>query len=139
MSTVIRPELSRKNENYISKHRFYELKHFCLQYPEWKKECAALDGYSAFASGTRERVDEGDTSDPTERAMEKRLFYRERMDILERAAKEAADDLAWLLIEAVTNGYSYEVMVARRGIPCCKEVWYNVYRRFFWVLDKMRK
>ncbi len=27
--------LSKKNKYYISKHRYYELKHFCLQYNEW--------------------------------------------------------------------------------------------------------
>lgn len=33
MATVIRPEISPKNKYWISKHRHYELKHFCLQYP----------------------------------------------------------------------------------------------------------
>ena len=30
MSTVIRPEISEKNKYWISKHRYYELKHLCL-------------------------------------------------------------------------------------------------------------
>ena len=38
MSTVIRPEISEKNKYWISKHRFYELRHFCLQYREWERE-----------------------------------------------------------------------------------------------------
>ena len=38
MSTVIRNEISKKNKWYIGKHRYLELKHFCLQYPEWKEE-----------------------------------------------------------------------------------------------------
>lgn len=33
MSTLIRPEVSEKNKYWIDKHRHYELKHFCLQYP----------------------------------------------------------------------------------------------------------
>ncbi len=37
MATVLRSELSPKNKYYIDKHRYYELKHFCLQYPEWKQ------------------------------------------------------------------------------------------------------
>lgn len=43
MGTVIRPEVSHKNTYYISKHRYYELKHFCLQYPEWRKSYISLD------------------------------------------------------------------------------------------------
>ena len=42
MSTLVRPVLSKRNKYYISKHRYYELKHFCLQYPEWKEEYANL-------------------------------------------------------------------------------------------------
>lgn len=34
MSTTIRPEVSEKNQYWIEKHRYYELKHFCLQYKE---------------------------------------------------------------------------------------------------------
>ena len=46
MATTIRPELSEKNPYWIERHRYYELKHFCLQYPIWKKAYAALDGLS---------------------------------------------------------------------------------------------
>lgn len=37
MRNDMRPELSQKNPYWIGKHRYYELKHFCLQYPIWKK------------------------------------------------------------------------------------------------------
>lgn len=37
MGTTLRAELSEKNPYWIEKHRYYELKHFCLQYPIWKK------------------------------------------------------------------------------------------------------
>ena len=37
MGTVIRPETSKKNKYWIPRHRYHELKHFCLQYPLWKK------------------------------------------------------------------------------------------------------
>lgn len=43
MATVIRAEISEKNKYWIDKHRHYELKHFCLQYPEWKR------AYTEFA------------------------------------------------------------------------------------------
>ena len=46
MVTVLRPELSPKNKYHIDKHRYYELKHFCLQYSEWKKSYSAFDDTS---------------------------------------------------------------------------------------------
>ena len=47
MGTVIRPEITKKNKYWIEKHRYYELKHFCLQYPIWRKAYAALDGLTS--------------------------------------------------------------------------------------------
>ena len=44
MGTTLRAELSEKNPYWIEKHRYYELKHFCLQYPIWNKAYSALDG-----------------------------------------------------------------------------------------------
>ena len=40
-------ELSERNPYYISKHRYYELKHFCLQYPEWEEAMALLNGWKS--------------------------------------------------------------------------------------------
>lgn len=39
-----KPELSKKNPYHLSRHRYYELKHFCFQYPEWKKNIALTSG-----------------------------------------------------------------------------------------------
>jgi len=59
MGTAVRPEVSDKSEYWVERHRYYELKHFCLQYPIWKKAYEALDGYStrsACVVETPERV-----------------------------------------------------------------------------------
>ena len=50
MATVIRPEISEKSKYYIDKHRYYELKHFCLQYKEWKKGYELCNESIIFAS-----------------------------------------------------------------------------------------
>lgn len=42
MGTVIRAEISKKGKWWISKHRYYELKHYCLQYKEMKEELESL-------------------------------------------------------------------------------------------------
>ena len=33
----------------------------------------------------------------------------------------------------------YNALRSRYGIPCCKDVYYKLYREFFWLLDKKRK
>ena len=40
-----RAEVSKRNKYYISKHRYYELKHFCLQYSEWTKAVRMLNAW----------------------------------------------------------------------------------------------
>ena len=135
MSTVIRPEVSAKNTYYISRHRYYELKHYCLQYPEWKKAYHELDGLPTESAGIQEHIQGGSLPDPTEKYAEARLYFLERILMVEKCAREAAKDLSGLFLRSVTEGISYE----RTSPPCCKEVWYAAYRRFFWLLDKERK
>ena len=66
MGNEMRPELSEKNPYWIGKHRYYELKHFCLQYPIWKKAKNALDGLSKRPSDLKVFVQSGQlSSDPT--------------------------------------------------------------------------
>lgn len=139
MGTVIRPEVSAKNRYWLSKHRYYELKHFCLQYPEWKRNYISLDGLPTKSSIASEHIDGGTISDPTALYAEARLYYRNRMDMVEKVAQDAAGDLSALLLKAVTEEISYEHLVMQETVPCCKEVWYTTYRRFFWLLDKARK
>lgn len=135
MGTVIRPEVSQKNAYYISRHRYYELKHFCLQYHEWKKCYISLDGRPQRSVSVIERSNDSNVADPTAIYAEARVFYRDRMEMIEKTAEKAAGDLAGMMIRSVTEGISYEVI----SPPCCKEVWYAAYRRFFWLLDKARK
>ena len=42
-----------------------------------------------------------------------------------------------IFFEGVTCGVSYGVLAAR-GIPCGKDYYYDKYRKFFWLLDKVR-
>lgn len=135
MGTAIRPEVSNKNTYYILRHRYYELKHFCLQYPEWKQEYRSLDGLPSRSASGIEHVTGGSVPEPTALYAEARIYYRDRMNMVETAARDAVGDLADLMLRAVTEGVSYEHI----SPPCCKEVWYTAYRRFFWLLDKARK
>ena len=139
MGTVIRPEISVKNRYWLPKHRYYELYHFCLQSPEWKKNYLSLDGYASKSASIAEQNGQHEAGNPTAVYAEARLYYRERMEMIENAAKEAAADLYLPMLRAVTEGISYEHLNAQNRIPCCKDVWYTIYRRFFWLLDKARK
>jgi hypothetical protein len=138
MGTTIRPELSEKNKYWIEKHRYYELKHFCLQYPIWKKAYLALDGLSKRPIDLVIFSKTNVHSDPTAKCVEAREFYFDRMRMVEQAAITTDAELHNYILKGVTEGVSYDYLKARLEIPCCRDIYYELYRRFFWLLNKAR-
>ena len=142
MGTNTRPELSDKNKWWISKHRYYELRHFCLQYPDWQASMHEIDGLPSSSPGRNEHVNEGRTGDPTSVYAEAREFLSHKIEMINRAAYEASGHQFWhiILVDAVTTGAIYDILEAQKGImPVSRNEWYDVYRRFFWFLDKIRE
>jgi len=138
MGTMIRPELSEKNKYWIEKHRYYELKHFCLQYPIWKKAYLALDGLSKRPINLVMFSKTNVYSDPTAKCVEAREFYFDRMRMVEQTAITTDAHLYSYILKGVTEGVSYDYLKARLEIPCCRDIYYELYRRFFWLLNKAR-
>lgn len=136
MSTVIRADISKKNKYYIDKHRYYELKHFCLQYPSWKKKLINFE--YMLRRDADISVDSNQVSDPTERMVEVRDLYLTRTEIIETAAAVTDRLLGPYILEGVTNGLSYEKLNARKQIPCNKDTYYQLYRKFFFILNDIR-
>lgn len=138
MATVIRPEISEKNKYWIDKHRHYELKHFCLQYPEWKKIYADLDDPDIPLS----TIDWVRTStmpgDPTAKRALKKTYYLERIKLIEQIARETDIYLYEYILKGVTEGRSYTYLKTKLGIPCGRDMYYDRYRRFFWLLSNAR-
>lgn len=138
MATVIRPEVSIKNRYWIDKHRHYELKHFCLQYPVWKKSYADLDSVGISISTTDRMPTSNLPGDPTGNRAVARAQLNERIEMVERIAKEADDYLWYYILKAVTENLSYTYLKTKLGIPCGKDMYYDRYRKFFWLLSKVR-
>lgn len=138
MATTIRAELSEKNPYWIEKHRYYELKHFCLQYPIWKKIYRSLDGLSGHSTDFTTMVVKSTLGDPTAKIGMTKVYYSDRMKMLERTASRTDETLGIYILNGVTEGWSYDILKARLGIPCCKDTYYELYRRFFWLLSKER-
>lgn len=138
MSTNVRPELSEKNKYWVEKHRYYELKHFCLQYPIWKKAYLALNGLSARPTDLITFNQNGGCGDPTSNRAIAMTRYSSKIQMIEKVAKETDPELARYILVAVTEALSYEHLKARLDIPCCRDTYYDRYRRFFWLLNKER-
>lgn len=140
MCTKIRAEVSPKNKYWISRHRYYELKHFCLQYPMWKKAYAALDDLTIKSPILEERLSPTNAySDPTAKWGMARAYYSERIDMIRKVAMATDEDLYIYILKAVTEDLSYTYLKSRLDIPCGKDMYYDRYRKFFWLLSKERE
>lgn len=138
MATLIRPEISEKNKYYIDKHRYYELKHFCLQYREWKKAYVSCNESIIYASQIENAASTNIPSDLTAKYAVKRAYYSDRIRLVEKAAMEADEFLYSYILKAVTEGLSYTYLKSKLDIPCGRDMYYDRYRRFFWLLSESR-
>ena len=138
MATVIRPNISEKNRYWIDKHRHYELKHFCLQYPEWKRAYLDFDDPSIPLS-TIERVPTSNLpGDPTAKRALMKAYYSEKIKLIEKAAVEADRYLSEYILKAVTENLSFTYLKSKLDIPCSRDMYYDRYRKFFWILSEIR-
>ena len=138
MATVIRPEISAKNKYYIDKHRYYELKHFCLQYKEWKKAYANCNESIIFASNLEKTSSSNIPSDLTAKYAMRRAQYGDKIKLIERLVKETDEYLYPYILKAVTENLSYTYLKTKLEIPCGRDMYYDRYRKFFWLLSDAR-
>lgn len=128
MSKATQAVVSKKNPFWLPKNRYYELKYFCLQFWDWQKRRAQLDGLA-----TREN------REPTESEAIERAELSEKIQKVMNCAKLAAHDLDSYLLTGVTKGLSYDSMASREVLPVGRDAYYVIYRKFFWLLDGSRK
>lgn len=57
---------------------------------------------------------------------------------LYRDFKGGDPDLGEYILAAVTQGLTYETCKTRFDIPCSRDTYYDRYRKFFWLLHKVR-
>ena len=138
MATKIRSKLSKKNRYWIPPERYYELKHFCLQYPDWKREYLAVDPMAhEFEQGEKlsatNRVE-----DRTALCAERKIECSQNMVLIEECCEKADPDLARYIFKAVTSNLGYTYLKSRLGMPCSKDTYYDRYHKFFWLLSNAR-
>lgn len=138
MSTVLAPELSRKNTYFIPKHRMYELKHYCLQYHYWVDALADINFIQTHGLSFA-RIKSPAISDPTADIAEIRETLIKNVDTVERCARLSDPIIGPYILRAVIEGWGYDKIKARENVPCSKETYYKLYRKFFWLLDKQRQ
>ena len=134
MGTNIRNKIAESNPFYISKHEYLMAKHFALLYPEWKKQKHEIENRIAYGFKMGGTYDH-DLVKPVEKAADDAEQYAVRINMVEQSAKIAGGDIWEYLLTGVTSECNYEYLRLVKNIPCCKDVYYRMYRKFFWVLS----
>lgn len=138
MSTDISPEISKRSKWWIPRERYYELKHFSMQYPEWKK-VLANKLYLSSTSVVEVNGGQIEFKDPVSGIASEAEYYLKLVEMVE-ACSEAADmDISRWILKAVTTGVPYENLRSMDDIPCGRTKFYEAYRKYFWLLDKCRR
>lgn len=124
-----------KDKYKISKHRFAEVYHFCMQYNEWKDELKyRIDTVEGIELTDMPKAHGG--SDSTARLAIRRAELRHKCELVEQTAIEADPEIYPYILKAVTNegiGYNYLKMVM--DIPCGRDMYYDRRRKFYWLLS----
>ena len=136
MSTKIRPTVSKKRTYYISKHRYYELKHFCLQYNEWRNLIFSR-GQNLTKSFEWHGHRQKEFEDPVGEEVGRLEWAKKNMQMVEDAAKKTDDFLAPYILKACTDGRSYTSLKLIDDMPCSRDAFYICYHKFFWILSQL--
>ncbi|MBO7450699.1 MAG: hypothetical protein J6U54_10045 [Clostridiales bacterium] len=128
MPSATQAVVTKKNPFWLPKNRYYELKYFCLQFWDWQKRRAQLDGMA-----TREN------REPTEQEAIERAELSEKIQKVMTCCTLAAHQYDEILLTGVTKGLSYDAMSVKKVLPIARDAYYVIYRKFFWILDSSRK
>lgn len=131
----VRPINEKKYE--ISKHRFLELYHFCMQYQEWRSELQCMTDTVKGITNADGIRGGGRTGSATEQLVIRRMKIQEKCELIEQTAIEADPELYQYILEGVTAEYaSYRYLEQAKGIPCSRNTYYDKRRKFYWLLSQ---
>lgn len=131
MNRVRKRDMKLSDYN-ISNKKYNELKYFCMQYAEKKKELSESYGLGAIIS---DGMPHGNTvGNPVEKKAIRNVMLQNDIDMIEQTAIEADPEIYPYLIENVTEGNPYEYM----SVPSGRRQFYESRRYFFYLLAQKR-
>lgn len=133
---MITKTLSTKNPYRLERNRYLELKYFCFQYEDYKKEINSLLYLPAVKSSESKNKN---ISDPTADLAIRRNELLLKCEMIEQSAIEAAPGFYQELIKGVTRNIGYDGLVLSEGLLVSQREYYICYRRFFKILSDRRK
>lgn len=127
-----RAELSQKNKYYLPKQEYLTAVHWCMRYPDWKRELSVSPDMSGAIRYDLDRV-QTSAGNKLEDIAIKRVEIENKVMIMENAAKRAAPGFYMYLLDGVGYGLTFW-QLKKRGIPCGKNLYYAARQYFYWLI-----
>lgn len=121
----------------ISRHRYRELKEFCLQYEEKKSKLNQI--YTLSSTPPEVPIMGGVPGKPTENKALKAQQYKADIELIEECLKETCGEEIGLIKYLKKNVTEENSGYYNLGcVPCSKNKFYLTHRKFFFLLDKRK-
>lgn len=130
METAVKKRDIKLSSCNISKAKYNELRYFCMQYEEKKKEldhCCSQEAGNEHGEGSR-----SDSENKKEEVKRDRL--RRDLELIEQTAREAGPDISQWLLKNLVEGTVYESL----EVPLSRTKFYDIRRYFFYLLAQKR-
>ena len=137
MGSRQRRELNMKKYS-ISSARYRELKAFCEQYSEWKDRLISMQALSAVQYSDMPGNPNKGVSDTTGTRAIDRIELEKKCKLIEDVADLAGADLARYIIANVCDNKGINYLKSQ-GLMIERSGFYHRRRKFFCILDKMKK
>ena len=129
--------LSQKNEYYLPKHSYLTCVHYALQYRDWKAELDANRDTRGAIRYDKDRVQITPDYDSTSETAIRMVEISKKVALIEKCIRDACMDNAvdQFIKLSVCYGFTF-YQLRDQGMPCGRNLYYNIRRRFYYVLSK---
>lgn len=133
MQAAIKKREMKLSDYHITIDKYNELKYFCKQYDEKKRE---LHKNYGLESAANDGLPKGNTpGNPTEKTAIKNMMLQRDIELIEQTVMEADATIYKWLLKNVTQGISYEYL---NGVPKNRTDFYCSRRYFFYLLSQKK-
>lgn len=124
----------------VNSHDFYIVFHFCMKYKDWKEELQ-YESDPLRRTGNEGQGGSG-KSDRTGNLAVRKVELERNIELIENTVKEVTDKCPGLykyMLQCVTDEEATFPVLKAQGMPCEKNLFYGIRRRFYYSMSKKIK
>ena len=121
----------------LSKSEYLSAKYYALRYKEWKTEMDLATDTNRAITYDGDIVQGSGTGNPTEQLAIRRAELEHKIRNIVDTAKEADPTMSkYILLYVTEEDMTFEKLKRISGIPCEKNLFYRIRRKYYYLLAK---